>query len=152
MEVQRTLTGEVKMRLARLAAAGLLAVLAACGGSSPTENTNNNNNNPPPPPPGGANVTIKDFTFSPETVTVKVGSSVQWVNNGPSAHHVLSDDMVFDAGNLSGPSGSDPYGYGDTKGQTFTFKFDNAGTFNYHCANHPPSGYPNFVGVVVVTP
>lgn len=139
------------MRFARLAAAGLLAVLAACGGSSPTENTNNNNN-PPPPPPGGANVTIKDFTFSPETVTVKAGASVQWVNNGPSAHHVVSDDMVWDSGNLAGPSGSDPYGYGDTKGQTFTFKFDNAGTFKYHCSNHPPSGYPNFVGVVVVTP
>ncbi|HEU6453305.1 MAG TPA: plastocyanin/azurin family copper-binding protein [Gemmatimonadaceae bacterium] len=97
-------------------------------------------------------MTVKDFTFSPETVTVKVGSSIQWVNDGPSAHHVLSDDMVWDSGNLSGPSGSDPYGYGGTAGQTFTFKFDSAGTFTYHCKNHPPSAYPNFVGVVVVTP
>lgn len=140
------------MRVARLAAAGLLAMVVACGGSSPTEDNTNNNNPPPPPPSGGKNVTITDFSFSPETVTVKVGASVQWVNEGPSAHHVVSNDMVWDAGNLAGPSGSDPYGYGDTEGQTFTFKFDSAGTFSYHCKNHPPSAYPNFVGVVIVTP
>jgi plastocyanin len=142
------------MRFARLAAVGLLAIIASCGGSSPTGNNGNNNNGGDPPPPnGGANVTIKDFTFSPETVTVKVGSSIQWVNDGPSAHHVVSDDGVWDAGQLAGPSGdTGPYGDGGTAGQSYTFQFDSAGTYNYHCANHPPTAYPNFVGVVVVTP
>ena len=128
------------MRFARLAAAGLLAIVASCGGSSPTGN--NNNTVDPPPPTGGKNVTIKDFVFSPETVTVKVGSSIQWVNDGESAHHVVSDDNVWDSGQLAGP----------TAGKSFTFKFNTAGTYKYHCANHPPSAYPNFVGVVVVTP
>jgi plastocyanin len=140
------------MRFTRLAAAGLLAILASCGGSSPTGSDNNNGGTPPPPPPGGKNVTIKDFSFSPETVTVKVGSAIQWVNNGPSAHHVVSDDGVWDSGQLAGPSGSDPYGDGSTAGQNYKFTFDSAGTYTYHCANHPPSAYPNFVGVVMVTP
>ncbi|HEY9517204.1 MAG TPA: plastocyanin/azurin family copper-binding protein [Gemmatimonadaceae bacterium] len=139
------------MRFTRLAATGLLAIAASCGGSSPTSNSGN----PPPPPPppvGGANVGIKDFSFSPETVTVKVGASVQWVNNGPSSHHVVSDDGVWDAGNLAPPSGDDGTYGGSTGGQTFTFKFTTAGTYNYHCSNHPLSAYPNFKGVVVVTP
>jgi plastocyanin len=139
------------MRLVRLAAAGVLAIVAACGGSSPTGN--NNSSGDPPPPTGGKNVTIKDFAFSPETVTVAVGSSVQWVNDGPSAHHVVSDDNVWDSGQLASPTGGgDPYGGGSSAGQSFTFKFNTAGTYKYHCANHPPSAYPNFVGVVVVTP
>lgn len=139
------------MRLMRLAAAGLLALVAACGGSSPTGN--NNTTQDPPPPTGGKNVTIKEFTFSPETVTVKVGSSIQWVNDGTMAHHVVSDDDVWDSGQLSSSTGgSDPYGNGSSAGQSYTFKFNTAGTYNYHCANHPPSAYPNFVGVVVVTP
>ena len=129
------------MRFARLAAAGLLAIVASCGGSSPT---GNNNTVDPPPPTGGKNVTIKDFVFSPETVTVKVGSSIQWVNDGESAHHVVSDDNVWDSGQLAGPTGGDPYGGGGSAGKSFTFRFN--------CANHPPSAYPNFVGVVVVTP
>lgn len=138
------------MRLVRLAAAGVLAFVAACGGSTPT---GNNNTVDPPPPTGGKNVTIKDFVFTPETVTVKVGSSVQWVNDGQTAHHVVSDDDVWDSGQLASPTGSsDPYGGGSSAGQSFTFKFNTAGTYKYHCANHPPSAYPNFVGVVLVTP
>lgn len=137
------------MRLVRLAAAGVLAIVAACGGSTPTGNNNNTN---PPPPTGGKNVTIKDFVFSPETVTVAAGSSVQWVNDGPSAHHVVSDDNVWDSGQLASPTGGGTYGGGSSAGQSFTFKFNTAGTYKYHCANHPPSAYPNFVGVVVVTP
>jgi plastocyanin len=138
------------MRFAHLATAGLLAILASCGGSSPTGT--NNTTSDPPPPTGGKNVTIREFTFSPETVTVKAGTSIQWVNDGEMAHHVVSDDNVWDSGNLASPTASDPNGYGGTAGQSFQFRFDNAGTYKYHCANHPPSAYPNFVGVVVVTP
>lgn len=140
------------MRFTRVAAAGLLAVLAACGGSSPTGNDNTGNTGDPPPPSGGKNVSIKEYSFAPETVTVQVGTSVQWVNNGQMAHHVVSDDGVWDSGQLAGSSASDPYGSGDTGSKDFTFTFDSAGTYTYHCANHPPSAYPNFVGVVIVTP
>lgn len=138
------------MRFARLAATGLLALAISCGGSSPTAN-DGGNPPPPPPPPGGANVGIEDFSFSPETVTVKVGAAVQWVNNGASAHQIVSDDGVWDTGNLAPPSG-DPGDYGNTAGQKYQFTFTTAGSYNYHCSNHPLSAYPNFKGVVIVTP
>lgn len=141
------------MRFARLAATGLLAIAASCGGSSVTGDDGGTPPPPPPPPSNGVNVTIQDFTFSPESITVKVGQSVQWVNDGPSAHHVKSDDDVWDAGNLAPPSGdTGPYGDGDSPGQTFTFEFTEAGTYRYHCENHPPSAYPDFKGVIVVEP
>lgn len=137
------------MRFARLAATGLLAIAASCGGSTVTDV--GTPPPPPPPPPGGANVSIKEFTFSPESVTVKVGAGVRWINDGTMAHHVKSDDAVFDAGNLAPPTGGDS-NYGPTAGQSYTYTFTKAGTYRYHCENHPLSAYPNFKGVIVVTP
>ena len=67
-----------------------------------------------------ASVTIKDFEFTPATVTIKVGDTVTWTNNGPSTHTVTADDGSFASGNLGG--------------DTFSHTFQNAGTFTYHCA------------------
>jgi plastocyanin len=137
------------MRFARLAATGLLAIAASCGGSSVTDT--GNPPPPPPPPPGGSNISVKEYSFSPESVTVKVGAAVRWINDGTMAHHVKSDDNVWDAGNLAPPTG-DGGTYGGTAGQSYQYTFTQAGTYKYHCENHPPSAYPNFTGVIVVTP
>lgn len=134
------------MRVRQLAVTGGLAVLIACGGSSPTASTSGG----PPPPPANATVTIQDFSFSPETVTVKAGQIVEWDNKGPSAHTATSDSAgVFNSGTLSAPGGGT---YGGSGGGSFQHTFAQAGTFNYHCSLHPPSAYPNFRGVVIVTP
>jgi amicyanin len=69
-------------------------------------------------------VTIKDFEFTPATVTIKVGGTVTWTNNGPTTHSVTADDGSFDSGNLS-------------QGKTFSHTFQTAGTFSYHCSPHP---------------
>jgi plastocyanin len=69
-------------------------------------------------------VTIKDFEFTPATVTIKVGGTVTWTNNGPSTHTVNADDGSFDSGSLS-------------QGKTFSHTFQTAGTFSYHCSPHP---------------
>jgi plastocyanin len=71
-----------------------------------------------------ASVTIKDFEFTPATVTIAVGGTVTWTNNGPSTHTVTADDGSFDSGNLS-------------QGKTFSHTFQTAGTFTYHCSIHP---------------
>jgi plastocyanin len=84
-------------------------------------------------------VTIQDFTFSPASVTIKVGAAVQWTNHGPSTHTATSDTDVWDSGQLSPSNGQ------------FQMTFTQAGTFPYHCTNHPPSRYPNFTGTVTVT-
>jgi len=69
-------------------------------------------------------VTIADFAFTPPSITVKVGDTVTWTNNGPSTHTATADDGSFDSGNLA-------------QGKTFSHTFQTAGTFSYHCTIHP---------------
>jgi plastocyanin len=142
------------MHFTRLVALIGLAAVCACGGDSPTGTDGNNNGGPPTPPPPVANTTdvsITDYKFTDANVTIKVGQSVRWTNDGGTSHHVVSDDgTTFDLGNLGAP-GTDIYGT-PTSGKSATVKFSTAGTYKYHCANHPPSGYPNFVGTITVTP
>jgi plastocyanin len=71
-----------------------------------------------------AAIAIKDFEFSPATLTVTVGTTVTWTNTGDAPHTVTSDDGAFDSGQL-------------TNGQTFSQTFDQAGTIAYHCNVHP---------------
>jgi plastocyanin len=109
-----------------------LITLGACSSSSSVTGTTGGG-------PAAATVTIQDFMDTPSSVTIKVGQTVQWNNNGPSAHTTTSDTGVWDSGSLS-------------PGSSFRFTFNTAGTFHYHCMNHPPSMYPSFIGSVTVTP
>jgi plastocyanin len=98
-------------------------------------------------------VTIKDFAFSPATLTIKVGTTVQWTNTGPSAHTTTSNAATWDSGTLNGPTGGGGYG-GGSAGGSYTFRFTATGTYSYHCALHPPSTpqYAGFTGTITVTP
>ncbi len=69
-------------------------------------------------------VTIKDYSFNPKSLTVHVGDTVVWTNQGPSGHSATAYDGSFDTGVLN-------------KGSSGSFKFDKAGTFRYHCTPHP---------------
>jgi len=131
------------MRIVHFVALGGLAALFACGGSSN------------PTGPGGSkgsvtDIVIQDFSYTPATITIKAGTTVRWTNHGPSGHTTTSDGDVWNSGTLSPPSGGDGYG-GGSAGGSFQFKFDQPGTYAYHCMLHPPASYPSFVGSVVVT-
>ncbi len=80
-----------------------------------------------------ASVGASDFKFTPKTITISVGETVTWTNNGPSAHTVTG--ASFDSGNLN-------------PGDTFSHTFTSAGTFAYHCTYHQQLG---MVGTVIVT-
>jgi hypothetical protein len=69
-------------------------------------------------------VSIVNFAFVPEDVTINVGDTVMWTNNDPFAHTTTSDSGVWDSGSLS-------------SGATFSFTFTTAGSFPYHCTIHP---------------
>jgi hypothetical protein len=69
-------------------------------------------------------VSIIDFNFSPAGITIHVGDTVTWTNNGPSAHTATARDGSFDTGVLQ-------------KGQSASHTFDRAGTFTYFCRIHP---------------
>jgi LPXTG-motif cell wall-anchored protein len=77
-------------------------------------------------------VTISDFQFAPASVTVNVGDTVTWTNNGPTAHSATAPDGSFDTGIFPA-------------GQSRSHTFNPSGTFSYICTPHP-----NMHGTIVV--
>lgn len=67
-------------------------------------------------------VGIRNFSFDPATVTVKKGTTVTWTNRDSAPHQIKS--VSFNSDQLG-------------NGQSFSFTFDEAGTFDYSCAIHP---------------
>lgn len=72
----------------------------------------------------GRSISIKDYAFSPATLTIKKGTTVTWTNEDIAKHTVTGDS--------GGPS-SDFFG----KGESYSYTFATAGTFPYHCEPHP---------------
>jgi plastocyanin len=68
--------------------------------------------------------TISDFKFTPGTLTIHVGDTVTWTNDGPTDHTATANDGSFNTGTLK-------------KGQSASHTFSKAGTFAYICAIHP---------------
>ncbi len=87
--------------------------------------------NPSPSPTSSAvtstsyqnTITIKDFAFTPSTLTIEKGANVTWVNDDTVAHRINSDTQLFTSNDLN-------------KGDTFTYQFNDTGTFPYHCGIH----------------
>ncbi|MDD1968599.1 cupredoxin family copper-binding protein [Pseudomonas sp. NPDC090203] len=77
-------------------------------------------------------INIKDFMFAPTQLNIPVGSTVTWVNDDQIPHTVMETHKAFHSAAL------------DTD-DSFTFQFDNAGTFEYFCALHP-----QMIGRIVV--
>jgi len=84
------------------------------------------------PAASGEQVTISDFKFAPETVTVSAGTTVTWTNADSTQHTATADDGSFDSGVLA-------------QNATYSETFDTPGTYTYHCTIHP-----NMVGTVTV--
>ena len=66
---------------------------------------------------------IKNFSFSPDPIKVKVGAKVTWTNDDNTDHTVQADNNTFGSAHLA-------------HGTTFSFTFTKAGTYTYHCAIH----------------
>jgi plastocyanin len=139
------------MRVTIPVAAALIFALACGGGSDTTAPSSGGSTSEPLT--GLVKVNIRDFSFTPATVTIKAGATVMWTNLGPSPHTTVSDNGVWTSGTLGSPtSGGSGYGGGGSSGGTFQSTFTQAGTFGYHCNLHPPSQYPTFVGTITVVP
>jgi amicyanin len=72
-------------------------------------------------------VSIKNYEFSPASITVKVGTKVTWTNEDSVGHTVTADD----------PSSDAPASGTFSKGESYSFTFNKAGTYDYHCEPHP---------------
>jgi plastocyanin len=71
-----------------------------------------------------AEVTIDNFSFGPQTVTVPVGATVTWTNHDDIPHTVVSTDGMFKSK------------VRDTD-EKFSYTFTKAGTYPYYCSVHP---------------
>ncbi len=69
-------------------------------------------------------VSIKRAAFSPATVNIIAGDSIRWRNDDTQNHQVVSTTGAFASPVLS-------------RGKTYTFRFDVAGTYQYRNALHP---------------
>jgi len=124
-------------RFAALLAVFTLALAAGCGDDD--ESTTN-------PPAGAVEDTVRIVAgasqlganaYSPNPNTVTVGTTVRWINNDSMQHTVTNDTGTSETFDLVlSPT------------VQRTRKFDNAGSFPYHCriAGH------NMSGTIVVVP
>jgi plastocyanin len=77
-------------------------------------------------------VSIDNFAFTPQTLTIKKGTGVAWTNHDDIPHTVDHDDHIFASSVL------------DTN-QKFQYAFKEPGKFPYYCRLHP-----KMIGTVVV--
>jgi plastocyanin len=69
-------------------------------------------------------VEIENFLFQPSDISIPVGTTVIWTNRDGVPHTATSNDGVWDSGNLS-------------EGESFSFTFEEPGTYPYLCLIHP---------------
>src|SRR6266849_6532992 len=146
--MQKTSTPTTTKAWLCLLAVGFLVLLAACGSAPSTTGTGTTptiaptatptptiaptatptaNRTPTPTPTtassSGNSVSIMNFSFNPNSLTVKVGTKVTWTNHDSVTHTVTANQGAFNSPVLPGSS--------------FSFTFTKAGTYAYHCMIHP---------------
>jgi plastocyanin len=72
----------------------------------------------------GTRVVVDNFSFSPATATVPVGTTVTWTNHDDIPHNVVSTEQKFKSRVLD-------------SNEMFSHRFDVAGTYKYYCSIHP---------------
>ena len=87
-------------------------------------------------------VTVKNYSFTPNTLDVKVGDSVTW-NFTEGSHTTTSGSSCTGDGKWdSGTKGS---------GSTFVFVFTSTGTYNYFCTPHCSMGMTGSITVATTS-
>ena len=80
-----------------------------------------------------------ELKFVPDHVTVKVGQTVEWVNelDGPIHTVTTNPDSVADPNHVAIPKGAKPFDSGIIKsGKSFRYKFATPGVYRYVCQPH----------------
>jgi plastocyanin len=78
-------------------------------------------------------IEIKDFAFNPQTITVKSGEKVTWINRDEEPHTIVSVEKQFKKSTAL-----------DTD-QEFTITAGAPGTYSYFCSVHP-----KMTGIIIV--
>ncbi|HET6553999.1 MAG TPA: cupredoxin family copper-binding protein [Dyella sp.] len=80
-----------------------------------------------------ARIEIRNFAFAPNTLTVKAGTRITWINRDDEPHVVVSAGKQFDTSPAL-----------DT-GDSYAAVLSKPGTYAYYCAIHPM-----MVGTIIV--
>jgi plastocyanin len=128
------------IRLALVAAISVGAIACGSNYSSPSTPSPTPTLTPAPTTGGpSSSVTIPmgaerlgNRAFTPADLDIAVGTTVTWMNTDSVSHTSTSNASGWDSGIIS-------------PGRQFSFVYQSAGTFSYHCAIHP-----GMVGTVVV--
>ena len=114
----------------------VLLITISCGTSSPGTDTQTEPPEGESPGPdftlGNVTVIIENLAFSPETINVDAGTTVNWINRDFVSHTVTSRTGIFDSGIMPRDAG-------------YSYTFNETGDFEYYCTLHP-----NMVGHVIV--
>jgi plastocyanin len=102
--------------------AGAAVMIAGCTSSS----------NPSPGPVTSTvtstssqnSVSIQNYAFNPSTLTIQKAANVTWRNYDSVQHTVVSDSSAFSSPLLNTRA-------------TYTYQFNNSGSFPYYCSIHP---------------
>jgi plastocyanin len=78
-------------------------------------------------------IEIRDFAFNPQTLTVKSGEKVTWINRDEEPHTIVSVEKQFKKSTAL-----------DTD-QEFTITAGAPGTYSYFCSVHP-----KMTGIIIV--
>jgi plastocyanin len=113
----------------------LPALLTGCGPKSASQTANQpqqpaNNNNQPANQPANHLISLKNFAFNPDTLTIKTGEVVTWRNDDTAPHQIVSDPH---------PAHTDLPGLKSMilqPGQVFSYTFLSPGSYGYHCEIH----------------
>lgn len=125
--------------------AGAFAV-SSCGVTGPAHTA-------PPPPQVDAVVEMSSvvggFNFTPATIRIRAGDTVQWRNTSLVDHTVTADkSLAANSANVILPAGAQPFNSGEIDpGQVWTYTFTVPGTYRYVCLPHEKQG---MIGTVIV--
>jgi plastocyanin len=86
-------------------------------------------------PAHAADVTIKNYSFMPSSVTIAQGDTVKWNWAGPDTNHSVSADSGQADSFDSDPTGT-ALTINHSPGATFSHTFNTTGTFTYFCKVH----------------
>ena len=90
-----------------------------------------------PSAPNAVTINMADFEYVPKALTVQKGTTVIFVNMDAAKHTVTEDSGKFNSKDIQ-------------PGSNFTFTFNDAGTFPYHCEFHGDKGGVDMAGTIVV--
>ena len=93
------------------------ATITSTATSTPTPGTGT--------PPTGIQIIIQGFAFTPNSLTIPVGTTVVWINNQQGVNHTTTSDTGLWASPVL------------ATGQYFSYTFTALGDYTYHCAIHP---------------